>query len=323
MGKESRRAYVKLPEGAQPIVTSPAGRLLVAADAKGNFTVIDLDNGKPRFRSETLLHPGGRVQEEIGDGPRMLRPAGWAEPPPGFTLTFSADGACLAGLIANGKQTAIWKTDDGKKLHTLPAPENLACLALSHDGKTVLTSNGDGSRVAFIDPASGKVTQTLLSAAAPKTKPEILPPGKQARTWTTYAARALCLSPDGKTLALIRIATSTTTFPFGPPRPQPPVITYSISICDLPAKKVVHEFAGGPSDAMTFSPDGKLLAGGHSAGIWVYDVANHRVHRRTDRGGDIKALLFAPDCQTLITGSTKATIVVWDVESLKKLQPPK
>jgi WD40 repeat protein len=71
----------------------------------------------------------------------------------------------------------------------------------------------------------------------------------------------------------------------------------------------------GATNAVTFSPDGRLLAAATSAGAAVlWDVATRR--RRAVLPGshdELTSVAFSPDGQVLASGSLNKTIIVWDV----------
>jgi WD40 repeat protein len=73
----------------------------------------------------------------------------------------------------------------------------------------------------------------------------------------------------------------------------------------------------GATNAVTFSPDGKLLASATSGrAVILWDVAMRR--RRAVLMGsrdELTSVAFSPDGHTLASGSTDNTIIVWDVAS--------
>ena len=77
----------------------------------------------------------------------------------------------------------------------------------------------------------------------------------------------------------------------------------------------------GDGHALTFSPDGRLLAGGELADegpIWVWDVATGRtvIELREGRPG---ALAFSPD-GTVLAGTLVREVRLWDVRSGRTLR---
>jgi WD40 repeat protein len=325
-GTERRRAMLKIPDGRFIVASSPDGRQVVAADARGIFTLLDVDTGRALFTSEAPLHL--QPPEPIGPFPTPLLPPAKAAPPQGtFALAFSGDGQFVAGLLADRKEIAIWKTADGTRARSIKTSDACSCLALNHDGTTLVIGKKNplhgpylADIVVFIDPANGK---ELLSLAvppvfrqAPMNPPQI---GMVPPPVTAYSAHALRLSPDGKMLALIQATTTQTFPPFGAPAmPTFPSTSYKVRIWDVATKKVIQELATDQVPTFAFSSDSTLLAAGSYSKLWVMDLATRQNFAAKDHAGTINILLFTPDAGTLISGGSNATVVLWDVAKLRK-----
>ena len=76
----------------------------------------------------------------------------------------------------------------------------------------------------------------------------------------------------------------------------------------------------GRINALTFSPDGKVLVtSGEDRSLRFWDVASGREDRRIAGAGSGRALAFSPDGQTLVTTGGGSVIALWDVA---RGQPP-
>ncbi|WP_437803258.1 pentapeptide repeat-containing protein [Sorangium sp. So ce693] len=73
---------------------------------------------------------------------------------------------------------------------------------------------------------------------------------------------------------------------------------------------------GSRCNAVAISPDGTLLASGHSHGIVVWDMATGSALRRLDGHTDrVTSVAFSPDGDTLASSSADCTVRLWDVST--------
>jgi WD40 repeat protein len=84
-----------------------------------------------------------------------------------------------------------------------------------------------------------------------------------------------------------------------------------------------------PSDgevrSVTFSPDGRLLAGGQldgSALVWATDGWREVGQPLALQEASAFGVAFAPDARTLATSHADGTVVLWDVESQQPIGSP-
>jgi dipeptidyl aminopeptidase/acylaminoacyl peptidase len=121
--------------------------------------------------------------------------------------------------------------------------------------------------------------------------------------------RGVAFSPDGGLLASIGV-------------------DQVLRLRDPATGKEVRSFAGPPgagSEALGFSPDGKILAtnglekNGQTPAVFLYDVATGKeVRRMVPRGGkSIHALAFSPT-GTLLASAGDEAVRVWDVATGKE-----
>jgi WD40 repeat protein len=254
-------------------------------------------------------------------------------------LAFATDGQAL--LSGGSDQTVrIWDFRGGQPLETggrdaalrtgkpLPGKElrrleghygPVNCLALSHDGKTVVTGD-DQSTIRVWEYATGKEIipapghqgqvetvaflpdgHTLLTGSRDQTVGLWEAAGGRAirRFWGHQSAgTAVALSPDGKTVA--------TGGADG-----------VLRLWDPETGKELRHFDGhkGAIKSVPFSPDGKLLAtGGHDFSVRLWDLAAGKEVRQV-KGHDkpVAYVVFTADSRTLASGSGDETIYLWDV----------
>jgi WD40 repeat protein len=299
--------------------------------------------------------PGGRalvsvgyqtlVVSEAGTGKELARftgHVGSVSPPP-FAL--APDGRTVAARDSGffdpkpGPEglVRIWDTRTGKELHRWPEDEAWGLLAVSPDGKRVVTAPGYGGQdTAFRvrDAATGKLLLTvtekwerlgsrrhyirrgtdrvifsadgrLLATAGSNVPVRVRDAATGALKWEdkehSQNVEALVFSPDGKLLAVQGA-------------------DWSIRLLRVASGAECRSFRkeGHYPTAFVFSPDGRRLAsGGREGTARIWDVATGK-ELRCLRGhrGHVVCLAFSPDGRRLATGSADATVLTWDVSDL-------
>ena len=78
---------------------------------------------------------------------------------------------------------------------------------------------------------------------------------------------------------------------------------------------LLTKHTGYTASSISYSPDGKTIAGGHSDGtILLWDaITGNRLKTFTGHTRWIKSICYSPDGETLASGSTGDTIRLWDV----------
>ena len=222
----------------------------------------------------------------------------WQTPGSFAALDFSPDGELLA---AAGEKVMLWRTATGVPYRQFTWGEKAVALAFSPRGTALAVSarderTGDSVKL-WRMPDSGLVG--------------VLP--------QTAGNRPLAFSPDGNVLAVGTDYMSTAT-PLG------------VQLWTVPACKIVGAVArpepvsAGYVTAITFSPDGKLIASADDSGTaWLSTVAD-RSRLETIRTGNMMAvaLAFSPSGKTLAYGGSSGPTVtictVPDGRPLRTLQ---
>lgn len=147
---------------------------------------------------------------------------------------YSRDGKRLALVRSDTKQVVVYDTATWKVLHTLDGLNGMSCaVRFSADGKTVYAAAFDGPILTW-DVKSGKAGDTLDAKAG--------------------RCFGLVLSPDGKRLASAH--------------DDPDAGTSAIHLWDAATGKVERVLSCDEyllANTVTFTPDGKTVAGGYHA----------------------------------------------------------
>lgn len=266
------------------------------------------DKGAPEPPAGGAAKPAGNLDRDGGvtaDLPEHYRSRVVALAPDGKTFAIGFEGG--AGL---------WDVAGPTERVILPGGKTEA-VALSADGKTVLTAESGGT-VRLWDVEKLKQRRTFKASPERVTRVRLSPDGKTAaasglnvRLWDTTTGqskdfnggadahfRDVAYSPDGKTLAGSDDRGT-------------------IFIWNVADGKTVAKFdQGAPANVLAFSPDGKTLAAyADTRGVRLWDVAagTDRPLTPTSR---VRALAFSPDGKRLFALGI-LDVRVWDVASAK------
>ena len=336
----------------QPIGSVPAGSFghhaagLPAWLVMGRISV-DSVAFSPDGKTLATGNSGGKAQ--LWDAATGRPIAGW---PDGskevLSVAFSPDGKMLA---TGGQDGAAWLWDvaTGQRIGTAFSSGSAAVnsVAFSPDGKTLATGGQDGAARLW-DVAAGQPTASLATGSHGVWSVAFSPDGKtlatgntngKAQLWNVATGQptaslpagssevdsqvnSVAFSPDGKTLAtgdndgaakLWNVATGR-------------------QVASLPAGSFGHLilvpivlFPGRISvSSVAFSPDGKTLATGNSAGkAQLWNVRSHHLIASLTAGhglgGIINSVAFSPDGTMLATGDNDGTARLWDVATHRQI----
>jgi RNA polymerase sigma factor (sigma-70 family) len=252
-----------------------------------------------------------------------------------FVVAFSSDAEHVAAASGYNSVVFLWEAATGKRLGPQAGHEasHVTRLAYSADGRMVTTGSADQTLRQW-DPATGRQVRLLNT---PET-----------------AARAACLSPDGRSLACVTWAGHLRIMDLAGKElhrwkahtGQITVVTYSpdakliasagvdraVVLWDPATGKEVRRFEleQGPPNEVTFSPDGQLLCvvvRGQAVSIWEVAEGKRRFlvppapgPNGGGVGSDVESAEFSPDGRLLATGGRDGFARLWDVATGQQLR---
>jgi hypothetical protein len=130
---------------------------------------------------------------------------------------------------------------------------------------------------------------------------------------------AAAISPDGRTLAVVSMASNI----WRPGMEPGQMFKQTLTLWEIATGRerlIIPAQQGQQAqlNSVAFSPDGRLLAaGGLDHAIYLWDASTGKqVQRWEGHHGDIDSLAFAPDGRRLASASYDTTILIWDVPRL-------
>ncbi|MHC4789305.1 MAG: FtsX-like permease family protein, partial [Planctomycetota bacterium] len=192
-------------------------------------------------------------------------------------LAASGDGSRVAAVSVAG-QAVVWDAATGEETDRAPLPERTTALALSPQGRLLLTAGEDGS-----------ATLHDLEADAVR-----------LRTAGESTITAACFSPDGFLFALGRRSGAVEVWD-----------------ADL-GEKVADLAGPGGVSALTFGPHSeRLLAAGAdgTARLWDVDAGEGLAALRVGREVALVAAALSADRSRAAVGDAAGAVTLWDVES--------
>lgn len=251
------------------LTLSRKGDLVLVAFGNGALHLLELDTGKTRYELSARGTPVGTTPlgaaASFGEGDKTL-------------LTAVTDGTVTLWDLSTGKAT---KTNQvaglvGRRPQVVVMP----------DAKTYAYEDAQRKEMLFFDAADGKEVRKFpfIDPAAPRFVP----------------AAALAVSPDGKTLAVVR--------------------ERWLSLWDAEkGKRLVDRQTDG--FALKFSPDGRLLLLRHSADSLLGGLSAQELRRfrSTQTQPGYIAAISPDNKRAVLLSGTSNRVRVWDIEEEKEL----
>ena len=246
-------------------------------------------------RTTNVWHPGGAAQLQV-----LRRVVDRTE-----VIALRPDGTMLAGAAgARDGMLNFWSTQGLKPLGRIPRPRDTTNLALafSPDSKQLASADSD-HRLRIWD-----APDLQAGGTKPSTKP------RNTIETPDETPLALVFSPDNKTLAAASRDKDDHGF---------------IHFWDTAEQKAIRtiKLKSGLVNCLSFSADGKLVAGGGDHGsIRIWDVPTGQLTRTltVKDGRTIYAVSFAPDADRsiLVSGGADGMVRVWDHATGRELGKP-
>ncbi len=194
------------------------------------------------------------------------------------------DRTLVSGSYNTSQAIDIWNLSTGIRRNFQSDSHHVWSVAISPDGQSFASSNGDGS-IDVWDMRDRKLRYRLL--------------GHLDTVWS------VAISPDNQMLAS---ASSDKT----------------IKIWDLRTKELLHTFTGHSDRVRTvaFSPDGQILVSGSwDKSIKVWNLKTKTLLRSlSGHSGHVNSIAISPDGQIMASGSDDKTIKLWNLPTGELLQ---
>ncbi len=279
----------------QSATTSPNGTTLYTSSLAGDLLVWDL-TGDRQFGRRARLGPGLRCCSPLSPQapPQAVSPEGSQ-----FAVRL---GAFTVGVFSS-------QTLQRQKTFTVkPGADGITALAWSPSAPVVAVAGHSGFVQIWSVAGTPRLVRSLVGLHTPIGSPE--------------AIQALAFSPDGGLLAASD-KTQTRSTPNIRALPTAFLAVWRARTGTLIGPPRELEVGSGPggSDALAFSPRGKVLAASLPDGrVLVLDATTGRVRQTLSPASGSTSLAFSPD-GALATGTVGGTVQLWNATTGQRLAP--
>jgi WD40 repeat protein/serine/threonine protein kinase len=267
------------------------------------------------------MEPAGRDLGEVKVWDAQTGQVLLTIPSGGDSVAYSPDGKRLAS--AGGWQVKVWDAQTGQDLFTLAVRDGVKVtgvrsVAFSPDGKRLASSHIDGT-VRVWDAQTGQELRVLKGHTHWVYSVAFSPDGKRlasasadktVKIWDaqtghelltlkghTIDVSSVVFSPDGKCLASVS--------------------SNEVKVWDTQTSQELLTFKGGGT-SVTYSPDGKRLAGG-GLGVRVWDAqTGQELFTLKGHTGPVRSVAFSPDGNHLASASVDKTVLVRPAQGAPK-----
>jgi WD40 repeat protein len=303
---------VAVEEGYAPVVFIPDGKTVLSEREDDIVDVWDVSTGQSRA---TLNHDtrdsGTKDVLKAMFTPFGLNTRHFLA----LQTDYSSDGRYV--VTVNGdKAPKLWDAATGNLKATLPVTERIYRAEFSPDGRTLATTELQGV-ITLWDVESGQSKGTVTKKRKEYYFPgfEFSPEGNLAVTfrfedtkiWDTASgklkselpkskANDAAFSPDGRWLATASDDSKSTA---------------RIWNVETGEVKTTMPPSGDHAEAISFSPDGKIVVTTNDKGAKLWDAATGELLATLDEAR--YPIAFSPDGNTLATGGRRDTAMLWEI----------
>jgi WD40 repeat protein len=222
------------------------------------------------------------------------------------SLSFSHDGTWLLAGEARQNKVRLWEVATGKQIRQLSLEEEVVCVAISPDDKTIATAEktrqAGSSFIRLWNADTGRQLNLIASNKG--------------------SVNSLAFSPNGKLLVSGGWSTSR-GFATGDERDLSSLgWSDSVQLWDIELGQVVKTYTGEPFGAnggtrivnhVTFSPDGRfIVTSERGASVNVYETETGNRRATLQHRGEVRGVSFSADGRRMASISQDLTALIWD-----------
>lgn len=234
-------------------------------------------------------------------------------------VAFSPDGTLLASC-GSDDTVRLWDVGKRQQIRQIEAGQSgVMGICFSPDGTTLATGGHDAS-VKLWDVSSGEELAALAGHTKMVKKLAFSPDGALLATVSQYGTAHLWDVASGKLVKTFKPPSGTIEDVAFSPDGTLATATAGRNKSQrwqVPSGELLNEFAIKQNESLTsvaISPDGRTLAVGHFGKVTLWDLAARRRLATFDGHKHwVCSLAFSPDGQTLISGATNNSVIVWDL----------
>jgi WD40 repeat protein len=252
-------------------------------------------------------------------------------------VAFTPDGrTLLCGDWSNGKVRSLDVTTGKEARHFQTHPKGVYQMALSRDGKLLVTAGSD-KFLRVWDPTTGRMVSDFGGAQKEYVWYLALSPdgrilaslhdGKIVRLWDTAAGKLIAEPTDPGNYWSVAFSADGTMLATSVHSSVNPA-DHFIRLRDAATGHEIRRMPGKNVRALeylAFSPDGRTLISGsqHSRDLYLWEVATGQPRRHfSGHQGPLSCVAFAPDGRLMASGSHDGSVLVWDAAGRRRrLQP--
>jgi WD40 repeat protein/serine/threonine protein kinase len=315
------------------VAFSADSRLLATFSSDGSASLWNADSGDLLSTLETGM-AGNPTELVFLQNGRQLLTARSSGPPslwelPSGTLAFhlgslrdpltrvavSPDGRFV--VTSAGQESTLWDASKGTVLRTFREPlERIAALGISPDGQRVVTA---GRTVRLWDAASGSELACFSGNVGPVRAMAFSADGKWLLTGDSHVVR-IWRCPDKPFRLSWNIKAPFTAAAMSPTEDRIAIAQgTTIGVWDTASGQFLHSLSGHsqPVTAVTFSPDGHLIASGAQDGsVKFWETSSRGQAGPSISHQEVRAVAFSRDGSKLLT--TSGTARAWDVQTRRR-----